>query len=228
MSESLVNTEILGLFNPLLRKAPNVTSNFRKTESIMEEILFYLELLTQDMLTAFGIFSIIYLIMKIFFKNQKLIDFDINARKFIVINGLIFIIVWTIRTFYFYFQYTGEDKIHLKELMFGKKLFEFWFQPFFWFILSQLYRLKKLSENYAFRILSSLFLIISFNKLTMLLSSFHRDYLPSSWSISSSLGIYPSNFILENLMKLLIFFVCVIITHKIMNRKIKTTGNSRL
>ncbi|WP_445718331.1 hypothetical protein [Flavobacterium sp.] len=194
----------------------------------MEEIFFYLELLTQDMLTAFGIFSIIYLIMKIFFKNQKLIDFDIKARKFIAINGLVFIVVWTIRTFYLYFQYSGEDKIHLKELMFGKKLFEFWFQPFFWFILSQLYRLKKLSENYFFRMLSSLFLIISFNKLSMFLSSFHRDYLPSSWSISSSLGIYPSNFILENLMKLLIFFVCVIITEKIMNRKIKTTGNSRL
>lgn len=31
MSESLVNTEILGLFNPLLRKAPNVGSNFNRT-----------------------------------------------------------------------------------------------------------------------------------------------------------------------------------------------------
>ena len=50
----------------------------------MEIILFYLEFLPQDIFTAFGIYTLIYLILKAFNKNQKIISFDFSARKFII------------------------------------------------------------------------------------------------------------------------------------------------
>lgn len=184
----------------------------------MEIILFYLEFLPQDLFIAFGIYSLLYVIIKTFNKNQTLIAFDFNARKFIILNGLIYFVAWTSRTIYFYFQNSGENQNNLEELMFGQYSLQFWFQPIFWLILSQLYRIKLLSENTIFRILSSLGLLISIDKLIIFLSAFHRDYLPSSWSISNDLGIYPSNFILEILTKLLIFIVCVIFFDRIKNR----------
>lgn len=184
----------------------------------MEIILFYLEFLPQDIFTAFGIYSLIYIVLKTLTKNQKLIAFDLKARKFIILNGLIYYFAWTIRTIYFYFQNSGENQKDLEELMFGQYSLQFWFQPIFWLILSQLYRIKLLSENTIFRIISSLGLLISIDKLIIFLSAFHRDYLPSSWSISSNLGIYPSNFILEILTKLLIFIVCVVFFGQIERR----------
>lgn len=184
----------------------------------MEIILFYLEFLPQDIFTAFGIYTLIYLILKALNKNQKLISFDFSARKFIILNGLVYFTAWITRTIYFYFQNSGENQKELDELMFGQYSLQFWFQPIFWLILSQLYRVKLLSENTIFRILSSLSLLISLDKLIIFLSVFHRDYLPSSWSISSGLGIYPSNFFLEILIKILIFIFCVIFFDRLQNR----------
>lgn len=192
----------------------------------MEEILFYLEILSQDMFTAFGIFSLIYLTFNILFKNEKFKEFDSKARNSIIYIGILFMLVWIIRTFHMYFQETGESKQQLKELMFGKYFEQFWTQPIIWFILTQLYRIRKISNNYIFRILSSFGLIVSINKFTLFLSVFHRDYLPSSWTMYSGLDIYPSNIILENLLKLLIFIGCVFIIDKIkckLNKK--TTVN---
>ncbi len=180
----------------------------------MEQILFYLEYLSQDMFTAFGIFSLFYLFISKFFKNEKLIEVDLKARKLIIYIGLVFIIVWNARTFQMYFQETGESKLELEQLMFGKYYVQFWSQPVIWFILTQLYRIKKISSNYLFRIFSSIVLIFSINKLVFFLSAFHRDYLPSSWSISGGLGIYPSNILLELLVKIIFFVILVLIFDK--------------
>ena len=93
--------------------------------------------------------------------------------------------------------------------IFEKYWFGIWIQPLFWFALSQIFRIKLFSKNILIRIIASFFLIISIERLIIIISSFHRDYLPSSWTMYRQLDIYPSNFILSILMKILIFMLFV-------------------
>ncbi|SDJ56302.1 prokaryotic molybdopterin-containing oxidoreductase family, membrane subunit [Flavobacterium noncentrifugens] len=95
----------------------------------------------------------------------------------------------------------------------------------------QLLQVKKIRKNVLLRILFSLLLIISIERFIIIVTSFHRNYLPSSWTMYSSLEIFPSNFILDLIAKIIYFLVFVgIFTLAELNVKklinIKTTANN--
>ncbi|WP_264550392.1 hypothetical protein [Flavobacterium sp. N2820] len=175
----------------------------------MINIFFNLELLILDFFTAFGLYSFLFLILSIFIKKIAIFQFDNQAKKFISFVGVLYIIFWLLGTIVYYVECNSEEKNAMIDRIFGKYWFGVWIQPLFWFALSQIFRIKLFSKNILIRIIASFFLIISIERLIIIISSFHRDYLPSSWTMYRQLDIYPSNFILSILMKILIFMLFV-------------------
>ncbi|WP_374400391.1 hypothetical protein [Flavobacterium sp.] len=175
----------------------------------MMNIFFNLELLILDFFTAFGFYSFLFLIVSIFIKKTTFYSFDNQAKKFITFVGVLYIIFWFLGTIVYYIECNPEEKNEMVDRMFGKYWFSIWIQPLFWFFLSQIFRIKIFSKNILIRIIASFFLIISIERLVIIISSFHRDYLPSSWTMYRQLDIYPSNFILSILLKIFIFMLFV-------------------
>lgn len=182
-------------------------------------IFFNLELLILDFFTAFGLYSFLFLILSIFIKKAILYNFDEQAKKFICFIGVLYIFIWFLGLFVYYFESNSTERAEMINRLFGKYWFGIWIQPIFWFLLSQTFRIKRFSNNILIRIFTSFFLIFSIERLVIISTSLHRDYLPSSWTMYRQLDIYPSNFILSILMKILIFMLFVglytFITNKI-------------
>ena len=174
-----------------------------------ENIISILKTLTVDFFTAFGLYSFLFLISSIFIKKATFYKFDEEAKKFISFIGLLYIILWFLGIFVYYIESSSEERTGMINRMFGKYWFGIWIQPLFWFLLSQIFRIKLFSKNILIRIFASFFLIFSIERLVIISTSLHRDYLPSSWTMYSDLGIYSSFFILSILLKILFFMLFV-------------------
>ena len=174
-----------------------------------ENIISILKTLTVDFFTAFGLYSFLFLISSIFIKKATFYKFDEEAKKFISFVGFLYIILWFFGIFVYYIESSSEERTGMINRMFGKYWFGIWIQPLFWFLLSQIFRIKLFSKNILIRIFASFFLIFSIERLVIISTSLHRDYLPSSWTMYSDLGIYSSFFILSILLKILFFMLFV-------------------
>ncbi|UUF13765.1 MULTISPECIES: hypothetical protein [Flavobacterium] len=190
-----------------------------------ENILLLLQIITVDFFTAFGLYSILYLIVSIFVKKPILYKIDEEAVKFISLAGVIYFAVWIIGIFVFYAEKNSEEQSAMLNRLFGEYWFGIWSQPILWFALTQLLRFKKVSKNALLRMIFSFLLIVSIERFIIFISSFHRDYLPSSWTMYRDLDIYPSNFFLALLMKIMVFLLFVEIYYlvKIQIKKITKT-----
>ena len=174
-----------------------------------KNIISILKTLTVDFFTAFGLYSFLFLISSIFIKKATFYKFDEEAKKFISFVGFLYIIIWFLGIFVYYIESSSEERTGMINRMFGKYWFGIWIQPLFWFLLSQIFRIKLFSKNILIRIFASFFLIFSIERLVIISTSLHRDYLPSSWTMYSDLGIYSSFFILSILLKILFFMLFV-------------------
>ncbi|MEO8516688.1 MAG: hypothetical protein ABI426_08090 [Flavobacterium sp.] len=191
-----------------------------------QEILYNLQLINQDFFTAFGLFTILYLLLSLSFKKQILHQIDEQSTKFISFVGIVYLILWIVCLIIELNVFNEEDKAQLLHLMFGQYWFGFWTQPLLWFIITQLLRFRRISKNILLRLLFSLLLMVSIERIVIIYTSFHRDYLPSSWAMSSELGIYPSSFVLTLLIKILLFLMFVGIFY-FLNSKIKRIRMSK-
>lgn len=189
-----------------------------------EKIIFTLEIIQVDFFSAFGLVTILYFFVLLFTKNQFIKEIDNQSTSFISFIGIIYLIVWTIATIVELNSQNEEGKAFLLSRMFGRYWIGFWLQPILWILMSQLLRLKRIRQNILLRLIFSVLFIFSIERMVIIFTSFHRDYLPSSWTMQNDLGIYPSNLILELLMKITIFLLLVgiffLINQKINNYKI--------
>lgn len=173
------------------------------------EILYNLSLIFQDFFTAFGLVTILFFILSIFFKKQEINKIDEASIKFISFIGILYLMTWIVRIVAELNIINEEDKDSMLNEMFGKYWFGFWLQPILWFIITQVLRFEKIRRNTLLRILFSILLIVSIERMVIISTSFHRDYLPSSWTMSNELSFYPSNLILALIIKVIIFLIFV-------------------
>jgi len=197
-----------------------------------QNLIYYFTVIFLDFFTAFGLYSLLYLLLSIFIKKSLIKKVDEQASKLISLIGILYFLTWIIGTLIEFQNSTAAENSHTLDRMFGKYWFGYWLQPLIWILITQLLRVKKNRKNVLLRILFCLLLIISIERFVIIVTSFHRDYLPSSWTMYSSLEIYPSNFILELIAKIIYFLVFVgIFTLAELNVKklinIKTTANRR-
>lgn len=192
-----------------------------------ERIIFTFEIILIDFFAAYGLITILYLILSIFTKNQLIKQVDEQSNRSISFVGIIYLIVWMIATITDLNSIDEESKASLLNRMFGEYWFTVWLQPFLWFSITQLLRFKVIRKNILLRLVFSILLILSIERIVIIITSFHRDYLPSSWSMYSS--IYPSNIFIELPMRISFFLVFVgffaFINRKINKWKIKKTNS---
>jgi hypothetical protein len=188
---------------------------------MIEELLFTLQLIQIDFFTAFGLFTILYFLFRIFIKNPIIKKVDEESNRFISFIGIVYLILWLIGIFVELYILNEEDRTMLLSRMFGKYWFGYWIQPLLWVLITQLLRFITIRKNIFLRILFSILLMISIERMIIIITSFHRDYLPSSWTMYNEIGIYPSNLVLSLFLKIIVFLVFVGIFYSI-NNKLKS------
>ena len=87
------------------------------------------------------------------------------------------------------FQYSNQEDAtaiyQIKSRLFGTYWVSYWL-PLLLFLSSQLLWIKKLREIHLIRIVIALSLIAPMQSFLIALTTVHRDYLPSTWTISIS------------------------------------------
>ena len=194
-----------------------------------EEIIFTLKLIQIDFFTAFGLYSFLYFLLSIFIKNPLLKKVDEKANAFISFVGIVYLLLWVVGIVIEVNSLNPEDKTQLLNRMFGKYWLGFWVQPLLWVLLTQLLRFQIFQKNIFIRLLVSIFLILSIERMVIIITIFHRDYLPSSWTMYSDLDIYPSNYFLALLLKIILFllFVGIFSFSKNQLKSLKMSGETK-
>ena len=164
----------------------------------METILF------EIVLSLYNGFAIFILVMSIpFFKGPaaKKTRSALTESSVIIIRvvALVFLALWIVNVFRFY--QVEEDRYVLLNRMFGPYWFGYWMYPFCYGILPQILWLKELQRRMFIRILIALLLLFAlyFERMIIWITSMHRDYVPSNWTL------LPNYFIVDD------FFIDVLI-----------------
>jgi molybdopterin-containing oxidoreductase family membrane subunit len=186
-----------------------------------EELIFILQLIQIDFFTAFGFWTILYLIFSIFIRKPILNNIDEESNRFISFIGILFLLCWVVRIFVEFNILNQEEKSELLDRMSGKYWFGIWGQPLLWILITQLLRFKTVRKSPFLRVFFSVLLIFSIERIMIIIISFHSDYLPSFWTMYSEIGIYPSNLVLSLFLKIIVYLVFVGLFYLI-NKKLKS------
>lgn len=189
-----------------------------------ENLNFWLRVIQVDFYIPFGIFSILFVITSFFVKKDSFVHkTDGYACKLISFMGILFFLIFTLTILMVFFGVNEEQKQSLTNRMFGNYWFGFWLQPFLYVFLPQLLRFEKIRKSRIIRLVLSIFFIVSIERYVILVTSLHRDYLPSSWSMSISLW----ESIFGVIVKLIFFLSFIGIYYLIISqlKKLKTKHN---
>ncbi len=94
-----------------------------------------------------------------------------------------------------------------------KYAYAFWVQPLLWLLLTQLFWLKFVAKYLITRITISLLFVVTIERFIILITTFHRDYLPSNWSFGHNFTLNPYWVLIGWISKILIFIVLTLIYH---------------
>lgn len=170
-----------------------------------------LDFMRIDLIIGFGWYSILFFIFRLFkYKKEFLAEFDKNACKTVVFLGIGFGVIWLLAVTLAYFTVmTQEEKTQFLQRLTGEYSFGIWFQPLFWVVLTQLLRFRFVRRFLLFRILIAIPFILTFERFVIIVTSLHRDYLPSSWSMH--IGFTWWEFLLSFIIKIIEFAIIVLI-----------------
>ena len=187
-----------------------------------ETLSLILDFIRIDIFVGFGYYSILYFLLKAFLKNkEKLQEFDKSVVQLIIRLGFVWITLWLIELLVFYIELeNATEKAQYLNRLFGKYAFAIWIQPIFWFLLTQAYRLKFFYKYLINRIIISVLFIITFERFVILITSLHRDYLPSSWALNNEYGLNTGYLIAGLLGKILVVLIVFFLYHFVL-KKIK-------
>ena len=193
----------------------------------MDETFFFLgDFLRIDIFVGFGFYSIIYFLLRLIFReNTFLTEFDKSVVQAIIFGGFLWLCLWLIGTLVFYQGLeNGIEKQEYIERAIGKHSYGIWIQPFFWFSLTQLYRMGIIRKFLISRIIISLLFALTFEQFMILVTSIHRDFSPDNWTFGYNLTLSPYWIFLGWLSKILLFIFVVVFYHFGI-KKIKTLYN---
>lgn len=164
------------------------------------------ELIRVDIIIGFGLYSIVFLLFRKFSdKKEFLNNFDNTAVRFTIFAGIAYGILWLTGLILSFNQIDNEmDKIAFNQRLIGPYWYGYWLQPIFWLLLTQLLWINTLKKSLIFRIILSTLFLLSFERIVIIITSFHRDYLPSSWSLNLSFGEIIIGFIIKAVIFILI------------------------
>lgn len=166
-----------------------------------------LDILRYHIFIGFGLYSILFFIFKRWARLEKLpSEFDQMACKFIIYAGLLYSLLWISLTSFSYFETQGEIErsVFLKRFK-GPLWHGFVFEPIYYIALTQLLWIKSFRKSLVYRVGTAFLFAFTFERIIRVLTSLHRDYLPSNWILLSS----PAEMVVDLSLKALLFIVII-------------------
>lgn len=150
-------------------------------------------------LFGFGLWSVFYF----FFAKQEFFKAMDNVVTWLTrVAGILYIMTFII---WFFEAYFGLDSyiFTIENQMFGSYALTFWCQFLILFLVTQTLWIKACRQSRYFRLITGVLLlwILEIERLTILITSFHRDYM----AFDPSSLLYP--LILGYFMKLILFLI---------------------
>lgn len=122
----------------------------------------------------FAICNLLYVVVKQFNKSKTLQATADFGEQIFYTAGVVYFIVFLINTLRIYLYYNGSG-------LFEKYTESYWTQASIWIICSQLLRYDFIRKYSIFRILISVFVLISIHYYAILASTISRDYPYVEW-----------------------------------------------
>lgn len=143
--------------------------------------------------------------------------FILTAVQAVRVSGIIYFVLWLVQMYFLYSKHL-EDPAEIysfENRLFGPYWLIYWFPPLMYLLLSQLFWIKKLYlRKPALITLCVLLLVLPSQRFLIFITAFHRDYLPSSWSMCQS------DLIVEFALNIIVF-IFIIITIMLAGNKFK-------
>ncbi|GLB52540.1 hypothetical protein NBRC110019_15800 [Neptunitalea chrysea] len=132
---------------------------------------------------SFGLYTLFYILWILFKRNNKSVKkYDAIACKLMGTIGIVMGILVTVNTLLWYYQEaTLEQQQHYLQRLTGSYGYGIWFNPLLLLVLSQLLWIPFLRKALLYRLLTLPFFLFTIEQIIILTTSFHRDYLPSSY-----------------------------------------------
>lgn len=175
---------------------------------------FILDLIRIDLIIGFGWYSVVFFILKwCSYKEEFLLEFDKKACKTVVFLGILFAIVWVMLiTFNYFVLMKSQEQSEFIQRITGPYAYAYFGQPLFWLILTQLLRINFIKRFFLLRLIICVWFVLTFERLIIMITSFHRDYLPSSWTMyTSDFNLVWWKIILLAIGKMIEFLIAVLI-----------------
>ena len=157
----------------------------------------FLEVINQfiigDIFIGYGLYSIVLVVICLFVKaNDTIVKLDDAANNIVSIFGLVSLIASIILI------------IQVpRATTFRTYWWEPWIQFVIWIMVTQLLWSTQVRRSGIIRIIISLLLVVSFERYVIIVTSFHRDYIPSGWQST----LTPMQLISGLVLKMVIFFM---------------------
>lgn len=138
---------------------------------------------------GFGLYNLIFLVLKFtrFGKNNHFRAFDASALKTVIFLGLTYLFFYVYDTSMIFIDSDPTNKTAYLQRLNGPYAFALFAQQFLYIIFSLAFLIPSVKRFFILRLLFGLGLMLNFEKFTIIVTSLHRDYLPSSWTMYSTL-----------------------------------------
>lgn len=176
-----------------------------------------IQLIIDSIFFGFAAYSLAFVLLNFHISfNFKLGEnLDHSATLLFRIAGMIYLIIWII---IFNIAIT-DDEHRLVNRMFGPYWYGFWMYPVTNLGVSQLFWIRKIRNSKAYRIIFSIALlfVMSYEKIVIIVTSLHRDFLPGNLV---SFGL-TNNMFLNWLVKIGIFGLALFLTDLLVTKRKK-------
>lgn len=170
---------------------------------------------------GFGLYNLIYLILKSFAYLRKKINFktiDKAARYTLLILACIYILTYILNWVVIFSNPNNVDNAKIISRLTGRYSYGLYAQQIYYFTTCLSFTIPLVNRNTFLRILFGSMLLFNFEKFIIIVTSLHRDYLPSFWSIYG--GNLFGYLILDWIIKLVLFLSLTTVSYLLINRKV--------
>ncbi|MCW1147634.1 hypothetical protein [Flavobacterium lacisediminis] len=177
-----------------------------------------LYVLMQYCFFGFGIYNLFFLVLRKIKALQDKVKFkeiDQAATLTIFFCGLIYLVNWSFDWLYIFINHDSENSKYIINRLNGPYGFSVYAQQLSYITSCLLFFLNFIKKNSFLRFIIGFIFLFNFEKFVIITSSFHRDYLPSSWTM------YHQSYgwlIADWLIKTSIFMSFTTITYFVINK----------
>lgn len=142
--------------------------------------------LLKDLQTGFFYYTLVYFVLRLCRPTRGLREFDWSATIVICCVSVLTLLFWIGSIAHDCYR-SAEDCNGIYERATGPYAWAYWLQPALYTLFPLLLWLQRVRQHFLFRFVIAFFLFFNFEKFVILVTSFHRDYLPSSWSMDTDM-----------------------------------------